>query len=373
MNATRSVRDLLQASANAGTQLKPEDWRLLADYSWDTDEQQLLNEKDLPATLSRLAAAAPEGDSKTRLEIKAIAASAGAKLQVSPAEQAAAAGVLLKVFGDARLSRDNMDQVTNYGADLVEFATAPASPQRQALAQAADGALQRLAADTTLSKADRLTALDARVALARLDHEGPLAEALLTEVRRQVAETDRATTDAYERQSVVNAAAGVLADAGLLDESDAMLKAELKRSHSPYYFMLHLATNARKRDDKPGAIHWYAEAWKAAKGPATRLQWGVSYLNGLLDLAPDDEKRIEQVTRSVYGELAGMQNAFFERNRAYLEKLSRKLAQWNVMGDHDGAIKRMSEQLSGICGKLPANDPQRATCRGMVAASRAKA
>jgi thioredoxin-related protein len=373
MNATRSVKDLLQASASAGAQLKPEDWRLLADYSWDTDEQQLLDEKDLPATLTRLAASAPEGDSRTRLEIKAIAAAAGAKLNVSAADQAAAAKVLLKVFGDARLSRDNMDQITDYGADLVEFATAPSSPQRRMLAQVADAALQRLAADTTLSKADRLTALDARVALARLDHEGPLDDALLKEVRRQVAETDRATTDSFERQSVINAAAGVLAAAGLLDESDAMLKAELKRSHSPYYFMLHLATNARKRDDRQGAIHWYAQAWSTARGPATRLQWGVSYLNGLLDLAPDDEKRIEQVARSVYGELAGMQNAFFERNRAYLEKLSRKLAQWNTMGDHDAAIKRMSEQLSGICSKLPANDPQRAICRDIVDASRAKA
>jgi thioredoxin-related protein len=380
MNATRSVKDLLQAAtnngtnngANNGTQLKPEDWRLLADYSWDTDEQQLLDEKQLPATLAQLAKAAPVGDSKTRLSLKAIAA-ASAKSEYAPADKAAAYEQLGKAFGDVRLARENMDLLTNYAGDLVEFVSGPKSPERTKLVAVADESMQRLAADATLSKADRLTALDARVALARLDHEGALDEALLKDVRKQVADTDHATTDVYERQSVVNAAAGVLADAGLLDESDAMLKAELTRSHSPYYFMLHLASNAKKRGDKKAAIDWYAQAYQSAKGPATRLQWGVSYLNGLLDLTPDDEKRIEQVAKSVFGELSGIRNAFYERNRAALEKLGRRLAQWNAMGDHDAAVKRMSGQLSGVCVKLPAGDSQRATCKAVVDSARAKA
>jgi thioredoxin-related protein len=373
MNATRSVKDLLQAATNNGAQLKAEDWRLLADYSWDTDEQQLLDEKQLPATLAQLAKAAPAGDSKTRLSLKAIAAAASAKSEYTPADKAAARDQLTKAFSDTKLARDNMDLLTNYAGDLVEFVSAPKSPERAGLVAAADASMQRLAADNTLSKADRLTALDSRVALARLDHEGALDEALLKDVRRQVADTDHATTDVYERQSVVNAAAGVLADAGLLDESDAMLKAELTRSHSPYYFMLHLASNAKKRGDKKAAIDWYAQAYQAAKGPATRLQWGVSYLNGLLDLTPEDEKRIEQVARSVFGELSGIRNVFYERNRASLEKLGRRLAQWNAMGDHDAAIKRMSGQLSGVCAKLPAGDPQRATCKEVVESARAKA
>jgi thioredoxin-related protein len=373
MNATRSVKDLLPAATAGGAQLKAEDWRLLADYSWDTDEQQLLDEKQLPATLAQLAKTAPAGDSKTRLSLKATAAAANAKTEYAPADKTAAYDGLTNAFADARLARENMDLLTNYAGDLVEFVTAPKSPERAKLVKIADESMQRLAADITLSKADRLTALASRVALARLDHEGPLDDALLKDVRKQVVDTDRATTDVYERQSVVNAAAGVLADAGLLDESDAMLKAELTRSHSPYYFMLHLATNAKKRGDKKAAIDWYAQAYQSAKGPATRLQWGVSYLNGLLDLTPENEKRIEQVAKSVFGELSGVRNIFYERNRASLEKLGRRLAQWNAMGDHDAAIKRMSDQLSGVCAKLPTDDPQRATCKEVIASARAKA
>ena len=55
-----------------------------------------------------------------------------------------------------------------------------------------------------------------------------------------------------ERQSVIYSAGSTLALAGLLDESDALITAELKRSHSPYYYMLVLASNA-KRQTTPSA------------------------------------------------------------------------------------------------------------------------
>jgi len=370
MNATRPVKDALAAALSGGT-MKTEDWRLLADYSWDTDEQQIVERKQLPATLDKLAKAAPAGEIATRLSLKTIAASASSKSEV--ADKAAARELLHKVFADAALARSNMDMLTNYGADMVEYATAPKSEERTKLAAAADAALKTLAADATLSKTDRLVALDTRVSLAKLDREGPVPAALQQEVKEQVAEADRATTDAYERQTVIYAAAGVLTDAGLIAESDTLLLAELKRSHSPYYHMLVLASNAKKRGDKKAAIDWYEQAYKNAKGPATRLQWGVSYLNGLLELSPEDEKRIEQAANSVFSELGKTQNAFYERNRASLERLSRKLAQWNAMGEHDAALKRMSDQLAGVCAKLPAKDPQRDTCKQVVDTARAKA
>ena len=96
----------------------------------------------------------------------------------------------------------------------------------------------------------------------------------------------RETTDPYAREVVINGGAHVLADAGLFDESDALLTAELSRSKTPYYAMLGLAANAKKRGDKAGAITWAEKAYNAASGPATRLQWGVSYVNAMIDLTP---------------------------------------------------------------------------------------
>ena len=177
----------------------------------------------------------------------------------------------------------------------------------------------------------------------------------------------RSTSDQYERQSVISAGADVLTQAGLLDASDALLNAELKRSHSPYYFMLGLGANAKLRGDKTAALQWYEQAYNTSKGPATRLQWGATYLINLLELSPNDEARIEKVAHSVFDELATTPDAFYERNRQKLEALGRKLNTWQN-DRHQAAFKRIAQQLSAVCGKLPAADTKRGTCQGLLKA-----
>ena len=78
--------------------------------------------------------------------------------------------------------------------------------------------------------------------------------------------------------------------------------------------MLALASNAKKRGDNAAAVDWYEKAYGAAKGPATRLQWGTTYLSALVDLAPQDSKRIEATAQAVFNEAAGQSNAFDQRN-----------------------------------------------------------
>jgi thioredoxin-related protein len=372
MSAAHSVKDALQAALGPAPKLSADDWRLLSFYSWDTDEQQLIPQKDFVATMQRLAQACPPGDNAIRLNLNALAAAANAKPDEQPKpDRAAAAGRLLKALGNARISRDNMDILAGYPAELVELASdASADPKamRQQLVTAWTLALQRLEHDETISKTDRLGALNAQVALARLaTPTGALDAGLLKTVQQQINDTDHATTNAYERQSVISTAAHTLSDAGLLDQSDALLKAELKRSHSPYYFMLSLAANAKKRDDKTGALNWYEEAYQSAKGPATRLQWGVSYVSGLLELAPQDDARIEKALHTVLLELADTPDAFYERNRSALERIGGKLQDWNKDGKHQDVFQHVQTQLNGICGKLPEGDAQRTTCNGILA------
>jgi thioredoxin-related protein len=364
MNAGHSVKDTLQVALTDGSKLSADDWRLLAYYSWDTSEQQILSDKELPKDLQHLAANCPPGDSATHLALTALVAAASAAPEDVPTmDKTAATALLLKVLGDQRVARDNMDILTNYSADLTKLVSEPGSDSRKQLNEAWNTALERLADDTTLSKADRISAIDAKVQLARLDTpEGALNPALLQEVKDRVAAVDQATTDTYERQSVISNAGHTLSDAGLIDESDTLLKAELKRSHSPYYFMLSLASNAKKRGDNKAALDWYEQAYDTSKGPATRLQWGSAYLGGLLELSPEDEKRIDKAATSVIAELGDTQNAFYERNRAVLEKLGKKFQTWNTLGQHDAEFQKVHHQLDGICGKLPAGDPQRATC-----------
>ena len=379
MSGTRPVKETLAAAlGRAGSKhaakLTADDWRMLAYYSWEVDEQQLVPKPQLSSTLWRLAQACPADlpDSATRLELQAIAAAATEK-GPKPTPNAAATARLMTVLADAQVARANFDTLTEYSGEIVGFVTAAKSPERARLVAAWTAALDRLAGDTSLSTADRLTAITGEVALAKLDGGKSLPAPLLDKVRDQVARADRTTNDPYARQAVISAAADALTEAGLLDESDALLKAELKRSHSPYYFMVDLAENAKKRGDKSAALDWYAQSYAAAEGPATRLQWGVRYVNALTELAPQDADRVEQAAKSVIGELDPTPDTFYERNLRGLERMGAKLTAWGKDPAQAAALARIRGQMSDVCAKLPSTDPVRAKCNGALHAQPARA
>jgi thioredoxin-related protein len=369
LNTALSTQDTINVALAGGEKLKNEDWRLLADYSWDDPDQKLVAPNAVPATLLRLSEVCPEAATATRLYLKALANISGLPpTEKAPAfDRQVALQRLTAALTDSKIARDNMDLVTNYHGNYVELLTRENTPERTALEKTYNASLLKLADDTSLSKGDRLSAIDGLVALARLDTpKGELDADLIAQVRTRIAQLDQDTTNPYERQVVVSGAGHTLASAGLLDESDALLKAELKRSHSPYYHMLILASNAKQRGDKDGALSWYQQAYEAAKGPATRLQWGASYINNLIELSPQDVDRIERATHSVLAEVGTTENAFYERNRAALERLGKKLLSWDKQGEHDASLKKIRAELDGICSKLPGTDPQRATCEGVL-------
>lgn len=362
----RPVKETL-AGALRGEALSSDDWRFLADYSWESDQGQLIDENQLGATLKTLAQAVPATESyaSVHLRLKAIAVGAGDEKATASTGDLA---LLQKILTDKALSRDNFDVLVNSATDIVSLLSKPQTTERAALVSQWQKSLHTLASDNSLSANDRLSALTSQVALARLDtaKDAALPAILIKEVREKVAAADKATTNGYERQSVISTAAYTLSEAGLADESDLLLKAELKRSHAPYYFMLSLGANAKKRGDKAGALGWYEEAYKKSEGPATRVQWGSSYISALVDLAPESDERIEKAAQSVLQEVSATPNAFYERSRRSIEKIVSKLTVWNKDKQHDATVQRVFTQLDGICSKLPAADPQRTTCQDIL-------
>jgi thioredoxin-related protein len=375
MASGRPIKAVL-ADARAGKALPAAEWRLLAFYSWDTDEDALLPAADRAAVLGKLAAACPpaEAEAATRLLLKSLAEADDAKpAAVDPAVRAR----VLALFGDAAASRTHMDVLTNAGPDLVKALAPQPGADRQQLAAALDASLKRLQADTTLSRADRMTALFARVDLAKQDQKDAkhpkLPAALVAEVKAAAHAADVEINDPYERQAVVTEAGSLLAEAGLWKESDALLVASLPKSHSPYYLMSELGRNAREEGRPADALKWYQQAFDKSDGPATRLQWGASYLTALVDLAPQDGARIEQVARTVIGEAGQQSAAFYERSGRAMKKVGEKLVKWNANGKHADAMKRLQAQLDGVCAKLPAGDDQKAGCLSMLKPAPGKA
>lgn len=369
LSSGRPVKAVL-ADAKAGKKLSANEWRLLGFYGWEIDEQQLLPVAERPATLAQLAKASEGADAETatRLWLKSMGALGEGKT-ADPAQLPR----LRAVLADAAQARAQMDVLTNEAADLVKALAPQPGDARNALVAEYDAALKRLNADTTLSRADRLGALLARVELARLDSAKDevkptrIPAALLTEAREQTSRANREITDGYERQAVVTSAAHLLGRAGLWKESDALLQSALARSHSPYYLMSQLGGNAKKQGRKADALRWYEEAFNKSEGPATRLQWGSSYLAALVELSPEDAPRIEKAAAQLFAEAEKDPGAFYERSERSLKRVASLLAGWNQGGTQAAAVGRLKAQLDGVCGRLDAADAKaKAACQGLM-------
>jgi thiol-disulfide isomerase/thioredoxin len=364
------------ADALAGRALAPNEWRMLAFYSWETDEGHLLPPGQVADTLVQLAVAssAADRDTSVRLWLEAVAASDDSKgLRADEALRAR----VLAVLRDPLQARAQMDVLTNNAGEIMRALRSAGDSQgpssSAAVMTAYDAALQRLQADATLSRADRLGAVIARIDLARIDvpksaTQVNLPAPLLAELRRQVEQDDREVTDPYERQAVITAAAYALGQAGLWAQSDALLRANLVKSHSPYYLMSELASNARKQGQVAQALDWYAKAYQTSEGPATRLQWGSSYLAALIDLSPQDSPRIERTAAQLFSEAAKTSDAFEGRSARSLQRASAKLVAWNGRDLHAAAMRQLQARRDALCAKLGGaqSQGQRQACEALL-------
>ena len=307
--AGSNVAQALAAALSGSRPLSAHEWTLLGAYAWDTDEGALLGDRPAAAVLRALANAA----------IAANVSAAGARLQLhaqlacagNDTDPVADGNALLAIVADAQLARQTMDILLNHGLPLIKFAS-----RREQVAAALNAMAAQWADDMWLGAPDRLAAVRLQMRLARL--LGP-AQGLQQRVQARVTAALLDATDPYQRHTLVNTAVSALNDAGLAAQAEQVLLDELPHSHAPYYFMLSLAAAAKRRGDGAGVLAWYGKAYRSAVGPATRLQWGVTYLNAVLEWAP---QQVEPVARELMADIAAAgEDAYQQRNLAQLRKL----------------------------------------------------
>lgn len=381
LSGGRPIQQVL-SDARGGKPLSTNEWRTLAYYSWDTDESQLVSPADRPHLLGELAARVPTAtlptagaapqevhtEIATRLWLKALASSDDGK-GIKP--DVALRELVQTVLADPVSTKLHLDVLTGGGAKMVQVLSQDGSTDRAALVQRMDGALSRAQADATLSRGDRTQVVIERIALARLGQgkdtlKPRLPESLIHLARDHAQRMDREITDGFERQAVITSTAYLLGQAGLWEDSDALLKANLARSHSPYYLMSQLGSNARKQGRTADALKWYQESFDRSVGPATRLQWGAGYFNALVDLAPQDTARIESVAAQLFKEAAQDSAAFHERSARSLQRVAAKLKEWNKGQEQAAVMQRLQQQLHGVCAGAAAADGQRQTCQNLI-------
>jgi thioredoxin-like negative regulator of GroEL len=375
MAATQPIKVTLAAAltpaSGAAPALSVDAWNMLAYYAWETDEAQLMAQKDVVPTLQQLVQNCPPqyAEALTRLTLRASVMATGAPKSSKAQPQALAA--LTRILADVSRARANGDILINYANELVTALSAAGTSERSSMTTALNTALDRLSTDPTLSKADQLGAVQAKVSMAQIgkpkSSKPELPAELVAQAQTAATKADQTATDKYERQAIIPSAAHLLSEVGLVDASDAMLVAELPKAVSGYYHMLVLASNAKLRGDKAASLDWAEKAYVGSLGPATRLQWGSGYVNKLIELSPQDSVRIENAASQVIGELDGVPETFYERNRRSLEKMGLQINKWNAGGKHAAVVRKLSTQLNRICVKLPEADSARGACNGVFA------
>lgn len=340
-----AVAETLATALATPAKLGAEDWQVLGDYGWEVDANRLAGKRSTQDVLQQLAKAAPEPALQRRFALLALA-TAG-KPTTAPTQ---VRELLQAVLAQPAEVRRNRELLGYAGAGLVKQASAgPASSN--ALGQQLLVALERADAARGDRADDALSRALTELALARQQQpEGALPAALVERVKQRVAAADAAATDAHARQATISSAVYALRQVDDDAGAEALLLAELKRSEQPYYYMPELAELAEQRGDTAGALEWLKRAYEGAQGPATRVQWGVLYVEGLLRLAPDDAPRIEQATEALIAELDKQPSGYHQRTRQRFERLAGQLQAWSAK--HKGAetLARLQQRMQTACG-----------------------
>nr|WP_022971319.1 thioredoxin family protein [Xanthomonas maliensis] len=362
--ASRSttVKQLLDKARQTPQALNADDWAILSYYDWGTDDQ-LLKADDAAEVLMRLAKAAPQPALQHRFALAALAEG-----RAAPAAAPANRTLLEAVLADPVQVRANLDPLTYAPARLIAAAANDAAT-RARLSAALDRALDAVYADPSLPIVDRLATADAKIQLARLaqgqpiDGESPqpplpLPPAVTQAVHQRVDWAVQAAQTPEERQATVSAAAGTLQLVGDSDGAEQLLLAELPRSRTPYYYMPELADLAEQRGDPTTALSWLKRAYDSAQGPATRVQWGVDYVSGLIRLRPDDPATIETAASQVIGELTGQPDGYRQRTRQRFDMLGAMLKTWSKQHPQQGSavLVRLRQKMQSNCGSDKAAD-----------------
>jgi thiol-disulfide isomerase/thioredoxin len=360
----------------AGRSLTAQECHRLAYNGWVLDE---VDAKDYGILADRLTEAAqncPADAAAERMRLKLSAVSYAADAEADALTAGKAPGAALAARVDA-IAADLKDRqwAQSAGDALLHlsdnvFAAAKARGARFAQSFAADysAAMDAMANDARFAEADQLDALASKLsAVKALAPDGKVPEDLARTVRSRLDAALAGEQIPYVRSGIVNSAEHIFDALGDDETAYRVVKAELPKTRTPYYYKADLGSYAENLGRKDEAVDWYAQAYAEAEGVATRFQWGTNYLLSLVRLQPDDAVRIREVGVQVLGELDGP-DRIYRRSRARLERIDRELQAWNqaAKGAHADVIGALRERMQQTCTRIPASDPSRQACNSFL-------
>jgi thiol-disulfide isomerase/thioredoxin len=368
LNSASSASAVVAGVMAAGNELDAGDCRLLAYHSWSQDTE-ILADHAADDAFRRMFDACPENMRVERSMLylawlNSAIASLDEGAEVPEQQREEAVEWIAAILDDPALTRANILDVLLAGPGLVRELTAADSEDRRHLTTRFYAAYDRIATDESIYKRERIYTLAGRIRFERLENEeAQLSDGLVARIRDMTEWADTSTTDVYERQPIINALANVLNEAGMDDVAKPLLLAELDRSKQPYYFMAKLGGIEQRAGNYDAAIKWLETAYAATRGPATRFEWGYYYLQGLLEMRPDDTARIRDTAVGLVRELQES-GGIYHRPKRQLARLDNLLREW---GETRGAaLADLRESVRSVCEQVPTGDDTCASFLGSV-------
>ncbi|MFT7219605.1 MAG: thioredoxin-related protein [Candidatus Azotimanducaceae bacterium] len=372
LNEMRSTATLVSLARDEPTALKENDYQQLAYYSWWQDSVAMPEGVDQAALFLALSESAPAGPLSARFFMSYLSVLTQSAL-TEPAlalHERTTLGVTDLAALETILSSDELslacwDTLAYAAADILPLVSAD---RRDALRSKWLDQIFGLRHHASLSRAEQLAGwypvLEGRLSDGQFEGLTPLSKAdkqmLINELR--VAEI--ATTDNYERQSVIYQVSSLYRSAGLISEARSLMLAELDRSKSPYYFMSSLSSLAEEQGDIEGALSWRRKAYERAEGEATRFQWGVSYVQTLIRLSPQSVEMINELSRKVIAGVSSPHALLAGRNFRRLEALSRAMWTWDPGSDTQEDSYMVT--IQNICAGHPEDSLQARQCASLM-------
>jgi len=372
LNHLRPTADLIRLALDQPEKLQSDDITQLAFYSWGQDHQAVPEEGQaaLFKSLSKLAVEDPIAN--TRLFMQYLLALSDQQEQptMDPQEAIVARQQVERILDNPLLTRTNWDYLTGYPETFVVLLTDEGASRQKLIDRWSDMTLA-LRDDASLTTSDQLGGWYPTLELHWLSHTDSerLPEQLARQLKADIAIADQKTSSPYARQSVMYTAASLLRTAHLYDEAEALLLAELQQSKSPYYFMSNLAGLAEKRGDYNAAVDWLKQAYITSDGRATRFQWGVQYVTGVIRMQPQQQQLVVNTTLGLFNVLEKESDVFSGRNFSRLKTLRKSLDSWQGKGTNGSAIRLLIQpfydKLDSLCEQLDASIQESQNCRSL--------
>ncbi len=320
--------------AKSATESSADDWKYLSHYSWTQDEVFKSKKGKLAEVLQKLEAKVPAHMPEERSRIymnylvtKVSEIGKGQKL----AKQIRDHGNkrLQEILENTALVKYNLEFLAYYSVDIIKGLYPEANALRDAVIGNYKAALESIRKELPVGEYDRMVTYYPAVELNELlTKSHGLNDEDKTKIKEEMLKANLMVKDDHTRIFTSNTSTYILYKAGMGDIARQILQDDLKKGVNDYYTMSSLSWIERESGNSDKAVEWSEKAYKAAKGSATKIQWGAKHLSNLLELYPKEKQKIiDQLDNYLTADL-NVGDAFMGRNKTSLEKLSQKVKDW---------------------------------------------